>query len=268
MKNERLLENLADWFSSYSKGVIAFSGGVDSMFLLEAASRFFNGDILSVTAAPPYMADSELDDVEKYIRSAGIDHRTVSIPFPEELRNNPEQRCYICKKHLFSPVIREAGEFCADVVMEGSNVDDLDDYRPGMKAVEELDIKSPLLECGFRKSDIRYFSGKWGLIAADKPAYSCLLTRFPHNTEIKAEDLSKVEEAEKFLHSSGITSVRVRSHGDVARIEFDDNNLILLSDPGFRKQVNDGIREAGFRYVAADLAGYCMGNMNKLKDNK
>ena len=124
------------------------------MFLLEAASRFFKGDFLSITAAPPYMADTELDDVEKYIRAAGINHKTVSIPFPEELKNNPEQRCYICKKHLFSPVIREAGEFCADVVMEGSNVDDLEDYRPGMKALEELDIKSPAPGMRFREKMI------------------------------------------------------------------------------------------------------------------
>ena len=148
--------------------------------------------------------------------------------------------------------------------MEGSNVDDLDDYRPGRKALSELKVRSPLLECGFRKNDIRTIARKWGIPAAEKPAYSCLLTRFPHETEIRPEDIRMVEKAENFLHGLGLLSVRVRVHSDVARIEMDEESLSLFSDPLLRKKINDGIKEAGFRYVSADLAGYCMGSMNRV----
>ena len=265
MGHDKLLENLSSWFSRFEKGVIAFSGGVDSMFLLEAAGRFFKGDIMSVTAVPPYIAESELDDIISYIEGSVKTYKIVSVPFPEEIRYNPPERCYICKKHLFFPILNTAKEFGADVIMDGSNLDDLDDYRPGQKALKELNIRSPLLECGFRKNDIRSIAGKWGVPAADKPAYSCLLTRFPHDTDIKFEALKKVERAEDFLHKSGMRDVRVRVHGESARIEMDRNSMENLSDPEFRKMLDEGIKKAGFKFVSVDLAGYCRGNMNKVE---
>ena len=265
MEHDKLLEKLASWFSLFDKGAVAFSGGVDSMFLLEAAGRFFKGDIMSITAVPPYIAESELDDIMAYIEESVKTYKIVSIPFPGELKYNPPDRCYICKKHLFSPIISAAQEFGADVIMDGSNVDDLDDYRPGQKALKELNIRSPLMECGFRKKDIRSIAGKWGLPAADKPAYSCLLTRFPHDVEIRFEDLRKVEKAEAFLHSFGMRAVRVRVHGETARIEMDNKSMENLSDPGFRKMIDEGIKKSGFKFVSVDLAGYCMGNMNRIE---
>ena len=266
MEHDILMETLVSWFSRFKKGVVAFSGGVDSMFLLEAAGRYFKGDIMAVTAVPPYIAESELDDIMSYIEGTVKTYKIVSVPFPEELRYNPPDRCYICKKHLFAPIISAAAEFGADVIMEGSNIDDLNDYRPGQKALKELKIRSPLLECGFEKRDIRYAAGKWGLPAAEKPAYSCLLTRFPHDTEINFKDLLKVEKAENFLHNLGIRAVRVRVHGESARIEMDIKSMEKLSDPEFRKMIDDGIKKAGFKYVSVDLAGYRMGNMNRIKE--
>lgn len=265
---------LREWFSGYKRIALAFSGGVDSTFLLAAIKRLTALPVLAVTAAPPYVPEWEIEEAVHFTENLGVEHVRIPLKIPEVLWDNPPDRCYRCKSSLFTLILDRSREWEAEITVDGSNSDDQGDYRPGMRALKELGVRSPLLECGFTKADIRTVCREWGLSAADKPAYSCLLTRLPHGTPVRESDLRRIEQAERFLHGLGFTAVRVRSHSCIgmghdgpyellARIETASNKLEMMSKAETAARINEYLKRLGFDYVSFDAGGYRMGNMNR-----
>lgn len=245
--------------------MLAFSGGVDSslllMFLCRAAKET-GKKIEAVTMATELHPVQDTETARQVAEEAGAVHRVL---FMDELSNagilyNPENRCYLCKKYLFSELLREAKKSGAGVVLEGTNADDLNVYRPGIRAVKELGIHSPLAEAGMTKADIRKLASEYGISVADRPASPCLATRFPYGTRLSKEKMQAVDEAEKFIRELGFYNVRVRVHQDTVRIEVDDKDLILFLKN--RKAVVPRLKELGFTYITADLEGFRSGSMD------
>ena len=261
-KHERLNREL----KALGTVLVAFSGGVDSTFLVSAAKTALGEKVHAVTISTPYIPRWEVEEARQLARAIGVRHRVVNLDMPDELRNNPPQHCYICKKHLFSVLLEVAGKMGIPHVVEGTNADDLNDYRPGRKALKELKIRSPLLEAGLTKSDIRRLSRKAGLDTWDKPAYACLLSRIPVNTRVEPADLDRIEQAERFLMGKGFRAVRVRTHGDVARIEVDPDRISELVKADRLHDIQGTLKRMGYRHVSVDLTGYRTGSMNPEAD--
>jgi pyridinium-3,5-biscarboxylic acid mononucleotide sulfurtransferase len=245
--------------------VIAFSGGVDSTFLLYAALSAIPGKLLAVTATSPTYPASERADAERIAREWGVPHRLVEsneleIPGFSE---NPPDRCYHCKKELFGILVGIAAESGFRAVCDGTNADDVHDVRPGRRAASELGIRSPLLECGVTKEEIRALSRHFGLPTADKGSFACLSSRFPYGTRIDPETLRRVEACEEILRGFGFRQFRVRVHDRVARIEVGQAEIPRLFEAKVSDAVHRGFREQGFLYVAVDLKGYRTGSMNE-----
>ncbi|MBI4958293.1 MAG: ATP-dependent sacrificial sulfur transferase LarE [Desulfovibrio sp.] len=242
--------------------VVAFSGGLDSTFLLHAARQALGDGVLAVTLATPYMPKEEIAEAQAAAEITGVRHLLLEIPFPEEIRTNPPERCYLCKKALFTLILDVAASENIANVLDGTNVDDLGDHRPGMKALKELGVKSPLLEAGLTKQDIRDLSRQHGLQTWDKPAAACLLSRIPHGTVITEAELRRIDEAEHFLKGLGFTSVRLRSHGDLARIEVPRERVSEVIEADRTYEIAATLKSLGYRYVTLDLEGYKMGSLN------
>ena len=258
-KYEKLVENL----KQFDSALIAYSGGVDSTFLLKAAHDALGNKIEAVTVRTEYIATKEIDEALEFIRETGIKHNLSSVPVPEEIKNNPENRCYLCKKSIFGVMQELAKSKNIKYVMDGSNTDDLDDYRPGLKALKEMGIKSPLLENGWTKKEIREMSKELQLVTWDKPAYACLLTRLPIYTDIKNYKLRNIEAAETYLHSEGFEAVRVRVHDDLVRIEMGTELWTKFLKPAIMEKVSKKFKDFGFKYITFDLEGYKMGSFNE-----
>ena len=242
--------------------VVAFSGGVDSSFLLHRAHTVKKSAIMAVTIRTPYIPASEIRDATEFCEIHGIGHRIMDLPLPESIINNPLERCYLCKKTLFRELVAFARSNNFRYVTDGSNADDLGDFRPGMKALDEMGIKSPLLEAGLTKKEIRELSRKAGLKVWDKPAMACLLTRIPYETQVKDGVLRMVEKAELMLCEKGYPGVRVRVHGDLARIECLPGYMEKLIHKSEREYIINHLKKIGFRYVSLDLEGYRTGSSN------
>jgi uncharacterized protein len=240
---------------------VAFSGGLDSTFLTAAAVEALGKKAVALTAVSDYMPKDEIDEARELAEQIGIEHRLIVIPFPELLRHNPRNRCYLCKKEIFSRILRESREMGIPHAVEGTNADDLQDDRPGLKALRELGVRSPLLESGFTKDDIRRHSKRLGLPTWDKPAYACLMTRLPFDEEVSRRKLERVEEAERYLRGLGIRALRVRSHGELARIEVAREERSRLFDEKLLDEVSQKLRALGFLYVTFDMDGYKTGSM-------
>jgi len=244
---------------------VAFSGGVDSTFLLSIAQSVLEDKVLAVTADSEISARHEMEDARKLAAEFGVRHLIIQsdeLKSPEFVKN-PVDRCYICKKGRFSAIFSLAQEHGLTWVAEGSNIDDRSDYRPGMKAVLELRVRSPLLEAGLSKAEIRRLSQCLGLSTWDKPPYACLATRIPYGTPITAEKLRQVDAAEEFIRSRSITrQVRVRHYGDTARIEVAEEDIANLLESETRRHVVSFIKNLGFRFVTLDLEGYRTGSLN------
>jgi len=221
--------------------VIAYSGGVDSTFLLKIAHELLGDKVLAVTAVSPIYPDFEIDEAFNILKEWSIPHLVVPNEAldSEPFTSNPPERCYQCKKALFRKLCSLAREREIAYVIDGTNHDDIGDFRPGMKAIKELGIRSPLLEAGLTKSEIRAISRDMGLPTWNKPSYACLASRFPYGTPITEEKLKRVAEAEAFLRSQGLEQLRVRHHGQTARIEVPEERLeIFLSQPfGLHKTI-------------------------------
>jgi len=245
--------------------IIAFSGGVDSSFLAYRAKMLGNLKIMAVTVRTPYIPSREINEAVEFADAYGINHKIIDIEFPEIIRHNPLERCYLCKKTLFTRIAEYGRKNDYKHIADGTNADDKGEFRPGLKALKELDIRSPLAEAGLTKQDIRLLSKQAGLMLWDKPAMACLLTRIPYETEINDVTLRMVEKAEDILFERGYPGTRVRAHGDTARIECLPGYLErIINDPGRELIVSD-LKKIGFRYISLDLEGYRTGSMNPEK---
>ncbi len=244
---------------------VAYSGGVDSTFLLRAAVEVLGPErVLGVIGDSPSLPRSELEEAKALADGFGAAYAVV---YPQELRNpqytaNPPDRCYHCKSALFACVRELAAARGIPHVADGNNADDAGDWRPGRRAAAELTVRSPLMDAGLTKADIRELSRGFGLPTAEKPAMACLASRLPYGTAVTAETLEQVEKAEGFLRGLGFRQVRVRHHGEMARIEIPPEGLSRLAADPVRGKVCHALRELGYRHVALDLAGYRTGSMN------
>lgn len=256
------LANLEEQLAAMGKLAIAFSGGVDSSFLLAVARKVLEDKVIAITNKSPLVPEREHDLAVRICNDLAVRQLVLEACDLDDpaFAENPADRCYLCKRRLLGEIMRVAEAQGFPHVAEGSNVDDCSDYRPGFRAVRELGVESPLLQAGLSKQDIRDLSHWMGLPTWDKPSFACLASRFPYGDPITEEKLARVGEAEQFLLDSGVSNVRVRVHGDVARIEVlpQDMETVLAN----RDAVVGRFRALGYSFVALDLQGYRMGSMN------
>jgi uncharacterized protein len=245
--------------------VVAYSGGVDSSLLLKAAVEVLGPRALAVTAASPTYPAREVEEALRLARELGARHRTIETDEleMETFADNPPDRCYYCKTELFGKLIAIAREEGLPFVVDGANTDDVGDYRPGLRAGAELGVRSPLREAGLGKDEIRALSRELGLPTWDKPSFACLASRFPYGDRITADRLKQVAAAEQVLRELGFKQIRVRHHGDHARIEVDPAEFPAIIQPDRRARILRAFRELGYLYVTLDLAGYRTGSMNE-----
>ncbi|QGT44014.1 tRNA(Ile)-lysidine synthase [Clostridium botulinum] len=254
--------NLINYLKDLKSVAVAFSGGVDSTLLLKSAKEALGDNAISITIVSPYIPKWEIREARELVDKIGIKSYFVEVPMLEEIRSNPEDRCYICKKSVFNKIKDLAREKGIKYIVDGTNADDTKDYRPGMRALKELDVKSPLLDNSINKEEIRVLSKELQLDTWDKPAYACLLSRIPYNQKIKEKDLDRIEKAEVYMMKLGFRAVRVRSHGNLARIEVPQKERVKLFNEDILDKISKELKELGFKYVTVDIEGYKMGSLN------
>jgi len=262
--NEKV-DKLRDYLKTLESVAVAFSGGVDSTFLLKIAHDILGDRAIAVTARSLSFPKRELEEASVFTKENGIEHIIIDS---EELdidgfSDNPVNRCYLCKSELFTKIQSIASEKNLNHVVEGSNLDDEGDYRPGHIAISELGVKSPLRHAGLTKEEIRKLSKELGLPTWNKQSFACLSSRFPYGESITPERLLMIDAAEQFLLDLGLHQVRVRYHGNLARIETDETGFARLMERINRQLIYDKFRELGFTYVTLDVLGYRTGSMNE-----
>ncbi|MBF0572787.1 MAG: ATP-dependent sacrificial sulfur transferase LarE [Desulfamplus sp.] len=248
---------------------IAFSGGVDSTFLAALAKNVCKEGVVAITADSNFYPREELKSAIKIAELIGIKHFIVKVDLMDDsnIIMNSKERCYFCKKRVFDSIKNKAMELGFETLAHGANIDDLQDYRPGLKAAKEMDIFSPLIEAKMTKSQIRLASKEMGLSTWDMPTQSCLATRIPYNQKITVEKLSKIEACEHFLNQLGFLGIRVRYHSDmsnndIARIESPQQSIHIMAERDVRDRINSFFKAHGFKFVSLNLTGYISGSMN------
>ena len=260
-------QKLKEIFRSMERVLVAYSGGVDSTLLLKVAKDTLGDEnVLAVTVFSPLYPERELTGAKKLTQGMGVRHLLIKSNELEieGFSKNPPNRCYYCKKELFEELQKLAHKEKIPFIVEGSTLDDERDYRPGKKAIQELGIRSPLKEVRFTKEEVRELSDALGLTTWDKPSFACLASRFPYGEEITMEKLKMVDEAENFLFGLGFKQVRVRHHGNLARIEIYPEEIERLMDKLLREKVVSHLKKIGYHYVTVDLQGFRSGSMNEV----
>ena len=259
------LEKLKNNIKSLQSVAVAFSGGVDSTFLLKVAADVLGTNVVAITAQSSTYPERELNEAIEFSKSQAIKHRII---VSEELEvegfsDNPTNRCYLCKNELYEKIKTIADEEGMKYILEGSNYDDLGDYRPGLKAVTEHGVLSPLKEALLTKDEIRLLSKEMGLKTWNKQAFACLSSRFPYGEKITNERLRMIDKAEQLLLDLGFTQVRVRFHKDIARIEISKDQFAKIMEDEIRENIYSEFKKIGFMYTALDLKGYRTGSLNE-----
>lgn len=267
MQFQEKIENLKRQMSQYAQGdiAVAFSGGVDSSLLLKlavGAAKEYGTKVYAVLMHTMLHPMGEAREAEAAAAELGAGFRMLAV---DELQgagilDNPKDRCYRCKRYLFERLIRESKELGAAVILEGTNEDDLHVYRPGLQAVRELGIISPLADAGFSKEEVRRLARTLGISASNKPSTPCLATRFPYGTRLSYEDMRKVEQGEQFVREMGFYNVRLRIHGDIVRIEVDTEEFGKFMEK--REEIISCLKNLGYGYVTLDLDGFRSGSMD------
>ena len=262
---QQKLERLHAFFAPLESVMVAFSGGVDSTFVLKVAHQSIGDRVLALTTTSPTMPDDDHQSAVEMARLIGARHLVIESNELEVpgYAQNPINRCYLCKHNLFTVCEAKAGELGIATIVDGLNLDDLTDYRPGVQAAGEKRVRHPLVEAELTKAEIRELSRSLGLPTWDRPASPCLSSRFPYGTEITPDGLLKVGEGEKVLHALGFKVARVRYHGDVARIEVEQREVPRLLSPELRETIDRELKRIGFRFVTVDLKGFRSGSLNE-----
>ncbi|TAL57654.1 MAG: ATP-dependent sacrificial sulfur transferase LarE [Nanoarchaeota archaeon] len=261
--NEKL-KKLKEILAGFDSVIIAFSGGVDSTLLLKVSHDVLGEKVIAVTATSPSMPAKELESTKKLAEEIGVKHFVVQTKEleGEGYRKNSGDRCYHCKTELYSRLDSIGKEFAGAVVLNGLNLDDVEDYRPGMKAANEWKVRSPLKEAQMTKAEIRFLSKEFGLQTHDKPASPCLSSRIPHGLEVTEEKLRQIELGEDYLHGLGIRELRLRHHGDICRIEVNPSDFQALIENN--REITKEMKKLGFKFVTMDLLGFRTGALNEV----